>query len=361
MKKKFLLIAAVAALAVSLTGCMYGNVTVNVNSDGTGNGVAELGASKEILDQLGKTMKDFTSNKNESKTMTINGKSYQVETYEDAFTLGDSDAVRITTGIDMIQNELGPIYLSKIENGFRLTVGLYDEYGPNMKAQHALDFGNISSITDESLAGLTLPDLIAQDAPGLVLKATFNMPYDVKQIDGNSAGVSINGKTVTLDYVKMAKSGTYAWTFDSIKSNEQSQVVQQPVASQSVEPAKTEPPKSELKVQQEPSEVAAPESAPVQSVPVEAESSQQSESSEVAAVNPVDGGIDVSLDPVVSEQQVDESSEANADGAITSMSDGDLKGFGNVFPVVMVVALPLVVAVAVALFYIRRKRNKSNQ
>jgi hypothetical protein len=119
--------------------------------------------------------------------------------------------------MSMINDELGPVTLINVYGGLRLELGLFDEYGPNMKAEHVLP-KSVKSITDASIAGMTLPDLIAQNADGLILKVTFNMPYDVKQVAGGTTGVSVSGKTITLDYVKMAKSGDHAWTFDSVKS-----------------------------------------------------------------------------------------------------------------------------------------------
>lgn len=348
--------------ATLLSGCMYGNVVISVNANGSGTGVAELGFSKEILDHLGKTMNDFTSKKNENHIIKANGVEYIAEKYEDAFTLGKSDEVRLSTGIDMIQNELGPIFLTKIENGFRLTVGLYDEYGPNMQAEHTVDFNNIDSITDSALTGMTLPELIAQNAPGLTIKATFNMPYAVTQIDGDSNGVSVNGNTITLDYVKMAKSGTYAWSFDSIKSEEKQQT--QAVQSQSAAPAKTDVSKAEPKNTAQPTPSATIESSSAQESIVEpavsptpaievSSSSEQVTSSEQETEIPVESSLAVSSAPPQEDSSVAESASASA-----VVQDADESESRINYVLIGAIALGAIAAVFIFLYIKRKKNNK---
>lgn len=361
MTKKIIpLMILLIMTATLLSGCMCGNVVISVNANGSGTGVAELGFSKEILDHLGKTMNDFTSKKNENYVIKANGVEYIAEKYEDAFTLGKSDEVRLSTGIDMIQNELGPIFLTKIENGFRLTVGLYDEYGPNMQAEHTVNFNNIDSITDSSLTGMTLPDLIAQNAPGLTIKATFNMPYAVTQIDGDSNGVSVNGNTITLDYVKMAKSGTYAWSFNSIKSEERQQT--QPVQSQSAAPAKTDVSKLEPENTAQPTKPKTVESSPVQESIVEpavsstpaievSSSSDQVTSSEQEPEITVESSLTVSSDPQQEDSSITESVTVGAAGLTAAESKSSIK-----YILIGVIASGAIIAVFVFI-YIKRKKN----
>lgn len=359
-KKLIPLVLLVIMVAMLSSGCMYGNVVISVNANGSGTGVAELGFSKEVLDQLGKTMNDFTSKKNENHVIKANGVEYIAEKYEDAFTLGKSDEVRLSAGIDMIQNELGPIFLTKIENGFRLTVGLYDEYGLNMQAEHTVDFNNIDSITDSSLTGMTLPDLIAQNAPGLTIKATFNMPYAVTQIDGDSNGVSVNGNTITLDYVKMAKSGTYAWSFDSIKSEEKQQT--QPVQSQSAVPAKTDVSKTEPEDIAQPTKPATVESSPVQESIVEpavsstpaievSSSNDQVTSPEQKPEITLESSLAVNSAPPQEDSSIAKSVSAGAAEPDTNEASS---GINYVF--IGVIALGVIIAVFVFI-YIKRKKN----
>lgn len=356
---------------------MYGNIVISVNTNGSGTGVAELGFSKEILDHLGKTMNDFTSKKNKNHVIKANGVEYIAEKYEDAFTLGKSDEVRLSTGIDMIRNELGPIFLTKIENGFRLTVGLYDEYGPNMQAEHTVDFNNIDSITDSSLTGMTLPDLIAQNAPGLTIKATFNMPYAVTQIDGDSNGVSMNGNTITLDYVKMAKSGTYAWSFDSIKSEEKQQT--QPVQSHSAAPIKTDVSKAEPENTSQPTKSATVESSPEQeniAEPATVESSPVQENIAEPAVSSIPAiEVSSSSDQVTSSEQEpnitvesdfqvssappqDDGSIAESVSASAAEPDTNEAGSGINYVFIGVIALGVIIAVFVFIYIKRKKIDK---
>ncbi|WP_234414262.1 S-layer homology domain-containing protein [Paenibacillus sp. CAA11] len=85
-----------------------------------------------------------------------------------------------------------------------------------MKYEHK--FPEFKNLSDKTLQGMTLRDLIAQDVKGLSLKAIFNMPYDVKQIAGGSTGVTVKGKSIHLDYLKMIKSGGREWKFESLKN-----------------------------------------------------------------------------------------------------------------------------------------------
>lgn len=218
MKKKILsFVFTIVILSMLLCGCVYDNTSVNIYPDGSGRVKAEMGLSKEILDKLGKTTKDFTSKYNEYHLLKVDGKEYLAETYEEAY--GNPEEINGTSGISVISQELGLIDLIPVHNGLHLTINLNDDIGPDMKAEHILP--DVKKITEESLYGMTLPDLIAQNVDGLNLKATFNMPYNVKQVSGGKTGVTVNGKKITLDYIKMIKSGDRKWEFEMIKKVKQ--------------------------------------------------------------------------------------------------------------------------------------------
>lgn len=346
-KRAIFLAVLVIMTAMLLSGCIYGNVVVNVNADGSGTGVAELGFSKEILDHLGKTMNDFTSKKNENHITKANGREYIAETYEDAF-LGPQE-LHWSSGIAMVVQEIGPVTLVKIDNGLQLKVKLFEEYGPNMKAEHVVDFGNLDSITDETLAGMTLPDLIAQDAPGLSLTVKFNMPYEVKQVGGGSSGVSINGKTLILDYVKMIKSGENEWTFDIIKSEVEQQA--QLIPSQSVEPEKTDVPKTEPKSTSQPVEPAISESRPVQESAAEPEVSSIPDDKASSNSDQLASSFEVS-----SSQQEDSSMPdpmvADTVGPNTNESEAGIN-----YVLIGVITVAALAAISVFV-YIKRKKGK---
>ncbi len=213
MKKIYIITAFALILSFSLCGCVYDNTTANINADGSGRVVAEIGFSKVILDKLGRTMNDFTSKQNENHLVKANNKEYIAEIYEDAFL--NPEEINWSSGIATVSKELGPVELNPIDGGLRLTIKLWDEIGPDMKAEHLMP--ELKDVSDETLNGITLRDLVAQDVDGLMLKLTFNMPYNVVQVSGGSNGVVVEGKKITLDYVKMIKSGDHEWAFDSIK------------------------------------------------------------------------------------------------------------------------------------------------
>lgn len=337
----------VTMVAMLLSGCVYGNVVVNVNADGSGTGVAELGFSKEILDHLGKTMNDFTSKKNENHITKENGREYIAETYEDAFTTPET--IHWISGISMITQEIGPVRLYTGPDGVSLLIALFNEYGPNIKAEHVVDFGNIDSITDETLAGMTLPDLIAQDAPGLFLKVKFNMPYEVKQVGGGNEGVTVSGKTITLDYVKMIKSGDDEWGFDSLKTYSKQQT--QSVPSQSVEPEKTDAPKTEPKSTSQPVEPVMSESKPVQ------ESTEKPEVSSIPDDKASSNSDQSASSFEASSSQQEDSSMPDpvAAGAVELNADESEAGINYVLIGVITVAAFAAISVFV---YIKRKKSK---
>lgn len=204
----------IVAFPLLLTGCIYNNTTVNISSDGSGRVVSETGALKEIFDKLGKTPSDFTSKKNKHHLLKYGGREYLAETWEDAYV--NPEEINQSGAVASISREMGPVNLTPIHNGLKLNLKLWEHYSTDMKPNHS--FPEFKDITDQSMQGITLYDLIAQDIEGLVLKATFNMPYDVKQVKGGTDGVTVKGKTISLDYMKMVKSGVYEWEFDSVKN-----------------------------------------------------------------------------------------------------------------------------------------------
>lgn len=230
MKKCLAILVMVFCISIFSSGCMYIDGKVTVNADGSGFTDFNVGIAKSVLDQTGKTPKDFFGSGSLYHAETINGREYLVlNDYGDAWNnLGGMDASLedlINGNIDQqlgsiyntlvgtIAQEVGPVTVVPIDGGFRLNVELHDGFGPDMVAEHIWP----DNVTNESLAGMTLKDLVAQDIDGLVLKVTFEMPYTVVKTSGGNSGVTVNGKTITLDYLEMIKSGDKSWTFESTK------------------------------------------------------------------------------------------------------------------------------------------------
>ncbi|MGR6542593.1 S-layer homology domain-containing protein [Paenibacillus tundrae] len=211
MKKLMKVITIVLMIPMLLTGCIYSNTEVIINENGSGSVKAVNGFDKNILNKLGKTYQDFTSRSNESYDITSSGKKYTVGTYEDKFTNDINDS-----GVATISNEMGLVSLNKIHGGFELKLELHDFISKEMS--YDTRFPELKDISDKTLRGMKLKDLIAQDVDGLVLKVKFNMPYEVKQVSGGTSGVYVKGKTIQLDYLKMIKSGSREWKFESIKN-----------------------------------------------------------------------------------------------------------------------------------------------
>ncbi len=63
-----------------------------------------------------------------------------------------------------VSKELGPVELNPIDGGLRLTIKLWDEIGPDMKAEHLMPELRTFRM---ALNGITLRDLVAQDVTDL--------------------------------------------------------------------------------------------------------------------------------------------------------------------------------------------------
>lgn len=79
MKKVLSLIAVMAILLVALTGCVSVNYEVTLNKDGTADVAYIYGFEKEMLEQLGASAEDMTSDM-KANAETSN---YQIEAYSD--------------------------------------------------------------------------------------------------------------------------------------------------------------------------------------------------------------------------------------------------------------------------------------
>ena len=242
MKKRLAILVVIFCISIGLSGCMHIDGKITVNADGSGFTDFKVGIAKSVLDQTGKTPKDFFGSGSLYHAETINGREYLVlNDYGDAWNnLGGMDASLddlmsgnleqqlgsiYNTLVGTIAQEMGPVTLVPIDGGFRLNVELHDEFGPDMVAEHIWP----DKVTNDSLAGMTIMDLVAQDIDGLVLKVTFEMPYNVVKTSGGNSGVTVNGKTITLDYLKMIKSGDKSWTFECTKDTKA--IIATPTAS----------------------------------------------------------------------------------------------------------------------------------
>ncbi|OAB42481.1 S-layer homology domain-containing protein [Paenibacillus glacialis] len=213
MKKFIKAVLVLAMVPTLLTGCIYSNTVVDINENGSGSVKSVDGFDKNILNKLGKTYQDFTSKDNESYDMKYNGKKYVAGTYEDKF-LGPDDMN--TAGVGAISSEMGMVTLTKLNGGLELKLTLAPFISKGMGYDHK--FPEFKDISDSTLQGMKLKDLIAQDVPGLVLKARFNMPYNVVQTAGGTGGVTVSGKSIQLDYLKMIDSGSREWKFQAMKN-----------------------------------------------------------------------------------------------------------------------------------------------
>lgn len=218
--KGFAIVAVALLLISSLSGCVYANMTINLDECGSGTELTEIGFDTQWLKHLYGTESydGFWQYSTVDRYMKdLNGRKYYTGLNKEGFTFPEE--MLFNSGVTAINGNLGSFYVETVDGGFELNVALDEEYGPNMKPN--VKVPSLKDATKENLKDVYLYDAIAQNVDGLFLNVTVNMPYDVKQVSGSTIGVTVKGKTITLDYMKMAKSGEHSWKFSSVKTVKQ--------------------------------------------------------------------------------------------------------------------------------------------
>ena len=174
MKKVLSLIAVMAILLVALTGCVSVNYEVTLNKDGTADVAYIYGFEKEMLEQLGASAEDMTSDM-KANAETSN---YQIEAYSD-------DKVEGFKAKKHIEN------LSELS--------LEDAFGSeNVKDseenQIKIEKKGLKTVYSQN-ASIDLSGMDESTESMVIMKYIIKLP--VKVGENNASEVSEDGKTLT--------------------------------------------------------------------------------------------------------------------------------------------------------------------
>lgn len=174
MKKVLSLIAVMAILLVALTGCVSVNYEVTLNKDGTADVAYIYGFEKEMLEQLGASAEDMTSDM-KANAETSN---YQIEAYSD-------DKVEGFKAKKHIEN------LSELS--------LEDAFGSeNVKDseenQIKIEKKGLKTVYSQN-ASIDLSGMDESTESMVIIKYIIKLP--VKVGENNASEVSEDGKTLT--------------------------------------------------------------------------------------------------------------------------------------------------------------------
>ncbi len=207
MKKKILaLITIVAMLALLFSGCLSEIVEVNINADGSGSLRVRVGYDERVIIELdeanaAETIKSLEENPDVDK-FTYNGHTYYGKIIEKDFAnIEELDSLLNSTDafdeLDSDQKEEleelanSEIKLTKNADGsFTLTL--------SRKADKAVASGSeneeLNEVDEEELKELL---------EAMTILMEFNLPAEVRQVSGSDAGISISGKHLSIDVVRV--------------------------------------------------------------------------------------------------------------------------------------------------------------
>ena len=194
--KKILAIAVTLVMACSaLTGCVGIIGETTINADGSGTITASAGFSKQAWDMM--EGMDMESNVTDEEEFTYNGTTY----------IGDVETVSFANPAEFNK------YMADVDdNDYGVQSGLF-ELAKNADGTLTLTLNadNGTGNTDEIESQLTSEDstLTAEQIQSLMgefaVVFTFNFPAEVKQTAGETAGVTISGKKLTVDIMKLSE------------------------------------------------------------------------------------------------------------------------------------------------------------
>lgn len=216
MKKVFALILALVMCCLLLAGCFSETATVKIHEDCTGEMTLEIGMTQTLADYINKMNNDGSDVTAELTTFYRNGVKY----YGDAETVKFANAEELNVLfadakeiIDVYEVKVGVVTMSRDEDGYLTLV---------VEADH--DTGDLAAaedlIKDPSLG------LDARTAQKMldetIITYTVEFPSPIIQTTGGSEGVTINGNTLTIDFIEMGKAlngkeATYTFTTKGAK------------------------------------------------------------------------------------------------------------------------------------------------
>lgn len=215
MKKRSKSVSALlisAIMLVSLLSSCTGTLgEVNVNEDGSGTIQVKVGVTEEGLKAISEQMgQSYDSSELAGyEQFNHNGNTYYGQTLTNEFSKPENLSFEFmeetknngVTASSSMSTDYGDVKLTRVSDGFNLSITVTPD--------------EQEELTPEELELAEKLEYL-KDSVSQVL--TFNMPGEVTQTKGTTAGVTISGKSVTLDYIAMQESSNTALEF-SIKSS----------------------------------------------------------------------------------------------------------------------------------------------
>lgn len=200
VKKMLAALTAVIMCCCALTGCIGMVANTTINADGSGTVMIKAGISEnsmEFIEALGESGGSANTTGTEQE-FVHNGvkylgaiESYNFSSVEEFNTIMAENSEDEDTGVKM-----GLINLVKENDGtFTLTLNADNETGNTEEMETQLSSEDVG-LSDEEIE-LMLADM--------AIVFSFELPAEVKQVAGETAGVTVSGKSLTIDVMELSK------------------------------------------------------------------------------------------------------------------------------------------------------------
>ncbi|MBR2742355.1 MAG: hypothetical protein IKD89_02070 [Clostridia bacterium] len=213
MKKTRLIMAVLAVIVVAamLAGCMAGISEIKVNSDGSGSVTMKMGYTLEAINSLYEDESGETTEPDLSQydVFEYNGVEYYGTIVEKTFanaeefntmTWYEDTMAEISESEDGSTNDRPMLKVNEdgsIELSIVLSGNIEDEEASDAESDTSEDVELTQEEIDEINAAAE--EMLAN----MAFVMTFEMPAPVRQIEGKTEGVTIEGSVLTLNFMEM--------------------------------------------------------------------------------------------------------------------------------------------------------------
>lgn len=178
--KKFFALLITILMVFALTGCMFAETTTTINADGTGKVVSKSGVAEDVYKEMG------VSGSSYGKRFTDGGITY----------FGSEETVTFNNPKEMNFAQI------ESESGSSSYVGLFTQ---DLDGNYYIALNLGTAMAEEGMDQENLDSLNELIESGLKIKENYNLPDDVRQIQGKTDGVTVKGHTVKVDLVEYLK------------------------------------------------------------------------------------------------------------------------------------------------------------
>lgn len=205
------LVLVMSMLCMVLSGCMALDLGVTINKDGSGKMTGYMGLSKEMMDAINEWSGDeggFDIYEEEDMVKRIyKGIEYWGEydemTFDSVADFNDNMS-SLNDGDNLYGIETGSVKLDQDSNGyFTLTYVVTPQTAnmTNIIEDSELDMGELTPVDYEAFA------------KSLYVNMSYTFPIAVKQVEGPTDGITVQGNTVTMVVTEMQTPTTGTMTY----------------------------------------------------------------------------------------------------------------------------------------------------